>query len=494
MKKSNTPSFTISLRLNTTNIDEAVLYKRFNIATHIYNVMVKEARKRVHRMFRDDEYKDVMKYYHLNKKFKSGDKSKLSDIRKYYGLSEYQFHSYLDKGQSQFKDNIDSFTRQKIGSAVWQSVSDYLFDNGDSINFKKKSDLKSFEGKSNATGIKYRNNHLDWNGLYVPCIIKNNDKYIYDNLEKHKIKYCRITRRWHKHKYRYYLQLVMEGYPEKDNQLNMTDNRTVGIDIGPSTVAVVSEDKVMLKELVADITKIDKKLAKLQRKLDRQRRVNNPNNYNTDGTIRRQSKNFKRVWKVSHRQQLTEDAIKSLYIKRSNQRKQSHEILANEILKDYGTDIYIENMNMNGLKRKVKETKISETTGKYCKKKRFGKSVDNHAPSMLINILNRKLSYIGKQICKVDTYSIKASQLNHITGEYIKVDLSTRWKQLNDDNKVQRDLYSAFILMNCDTQTTVDFNKCFGTYDDFKIKHDILINELKENKKAGTKYPACMGI
>lgn len=35
--------FALTLRLMTTEDDEAILAKRFRIASHIYNVMVKEA-------------------------------------------------------------------------------------------------------------------------------------------------------------------------------------------------------------------------------------------------------------------------------------------------------------------------------------------------------------------------------------------------------------------------------------------------------------------
>ena len=45
--------FALTLRLMTTEDDEAILAKRFRIASHIYNVMVKEARKRLHKLRKD---------------------------------------------------------------------------------------------------------------------------------------------------------------------------------------------------------------------------------------------------------------------------------------------------------------------------------------------------------------------------------------------------------------------------------------------------------
>ena len=486
-------SFVLTLRLDTNTEDEKVLEKRFRIASHIYNVMVKEARKRIHKLKRDKEFKRIMKNYRTSKMLSVSDKKILSDLRLLYGLSEYQFHSYLDRGQSQFKLNIDSCTRQKIGTTVWKSAETNMFRKGRHIYYKKSSNMKSVEGKSNKTGIRFRENKILWNGLQLSVIIKNKDTYAQEVLLKHEVKYCRIVRKWHKHKYRYYVQLVMKGTPPLKHRLDINDTRKVGIDIGPSTIAVVSESGIVFEELAADVNNIDNELAKLQRKLDRQRRTNNPNNYNEDGTIRRQSKNFKRSWIVSRHQKLTQDKIRTLSAKKVSSTKQSHEILANRILL-LGTDIYVEDMNMQALAKRMKETKISEKTNKYQKKKRYGKSISNHAPAMLIEIINRKLSSVKKHVIKVNTYSIKASQLNHITGEYNKAELSERWKELDDTNIVQRDLYSAFLLMNCSDTVTIDINSCFDTFSDFKKKHNDLINTLRENKKAGKKYPSCMGI
>src|SRR5690606_4467026 len=61
----------------------------------------------------------------------------------------------------------------------------------------------------------------------------------------------------------------------------------VGIDIGTQTVAIVSKDEAKLLELAPSVNNIEKEKRILQRKLDRQRRANNPHKYNEDGTIKR---------------------------------------------------------------------------------------------------------------------------------------------------------------------------------------------------------------
>ena len=98
------PSFTLELRLMTTLEDDAVLDKRFGICNHIYNVMVKEARKRLSNLYRDHEYKEIMYPYCRTGKFKTGDKKKLAELR----------------------DNIDGRTRQKEASRAWRVVKTIL--------------------------------------------------------------------------------------------------------------------------------------------------------------------------------------------------------------------------------------------------------------------------------------------------------------------------------------------------------------------------------
>ncbi|WP_246565983.1 hypothetical protein [Tissierella simiarum] len=158
------------------------------------------------------------------------------------------------------------------------------------------------------------------------------------------------------------------------------------------------------------------------RKLDRQRRANNSNKYNEDGTIKRGNRD---KWIKSNRYIGTRNKLREI------QRKQSHEKLANYIL-SLGSEIYIENMNYRGLRARTKETTINEKTGRYNKKKRFGKSLANKAPSMLLTILDNKLKWHNEELLKIDTHSIKASQYNHIEDKYIKKDLNERWNDFGE--------------------------------------------------------------
>lgn len=116
--------------------------------------------------------------------------------------------------------------------------------------------------------------------------------------------------------------------------------------------------------------------------------------------------------------------------------------------------------------------------------------MSNRAPSMLLDILERKLKYIGRCLNRVNTPLIKASQYNHVTNTYEKKKLHERWNDFGFYT-IQRDLYSAFLLMNCkENLNEIDRNRCEQHFDTFRAMHDIEILRLKRKEKT----PISMGI
>lgn len=480
-------NFVLTLELKTEKWQEDILDKRFNIGRQIYNACLGELYKRYNTMTQRKEYNKVLEMP------KDKDRNKeFNKLNKKYGLTEYSLHKYVKPMQHYFKKNIDSFTAQKIATRAFRAFEKYMFLESKRVYFKKYGELNSLEGKSNGTGIKFQDDKLVWNKLEILAIIKKSDEYAQMALEN-KIKYCRILRRFIRGKYKYYIQLVLEGMPpikinKKTGEIkNSIGSGRVGIDIGTQTVAISSEIDVKLLELAPGIDNIEKEKRILLRKLDRQRRANNPNKYNEDGTIKRENKDR---WVKSNKYIKTQNELRELQRKQADIRKQNHEELANYIL-GLGNKIYVEDMNYKGLQSKAKETTINKKTGKYNKKKRFGKSLANKAPSMFLTILDNKLKFNGEELYKIDTWSVKASQYNHIEDKYIKKDLNERWNDFGD-YKIQRDLYSSFLIMNVKNNLKeIDRGLCFKTFDNFKTLHD---KEIERIKHSNDKTISSMGI
>ena len=165
-----------------------------------------------------------------------------------------------------------------------------------------------------------------------------------------------------------------------------------------------------------------------------------------------------------------QNQLKELYRKQADVRKYQHECLANYII-SLGNNVYVEQMHFDVLQKKATKTEKNDS-GKFKRKKRFGKSIANRAPAMLMVIINRKLSYYELELKEINTFKAKASQFNHMTGEYHKKPLSQRWNDFNG-MKIQRDLYSAFLIMNIsDDLESFDIEKCNDRFGNFKMLHD----------------------
>lgn len=232
------------------------------------------------------------------------------------------------------------------------------------------------------------------------------------------------------------------------------------------------------------IDRQEHELARLQRKLDRQRRANNPDNYNEDGTIKPGPKR----WVESKRQRKTREKIANIQRKQAMTRKLSHNAQTNEVLQQ-GDTFIVETMNFKGLQARAKETTVSETTGRFKRKKRFGKSIMHRAPASWVSTLAYKAAYAGKTFIEADTYTLKASQYDHTTGGYTKHSLSTRVKQVGEST-VQRDLYSAFLL-SCvnDAGNEIAQDVATQKFPQFLHHQEDAMNQLESNlQSTGVKH------
>lgn len=477
-------NFTIQFPLKTEKYQEDILDKRFEIGRQIYNFLVNVTQKRYKEMIKIIKYRNLMSQL-------SGDKEKdkliwkkISEIRNQYGMTEYSFHNDVKKMQHHFSDNIDSFTSQKIATNLWKAYDKFFYGNGKKIHYKKYGSFNSLEGKSNKTGIRFKNNKFLWNGLKIPVVIDYDNYYEYQALEAD-ISYCRIVRKYVRNKYKYYVQIVFKGSPpvkvdtETGEIKHHIGQGDVGIDIGISTIAYSSFTDVKILELADKVQNVEDEKRRLLRKMDRSRRATNTNNYNEDGTIKKQGRK-KVTWNKSHHYIKYQNKLKELYRKQADVRKYQHECLANQII-SLGDNIYVETMNFSGLAKKSTKTEKNDE-GRFKKKKRFGKSIANRSPAMLLKIINRKLSYYDKYLIKIDTWSARASQFNHFDGTYKKKTLSQRWNDFYGI-KVQRDLYSAFLIMNIASDLkSFDIDKCNERFDNFYRLHNFEVERLTGHK------------
>ena len=482
MAKSKTASFVLTLPMKTTISDDKALDKYTELSRKYYNAILGKLLKRLRLMQQSKEYRQTCKMIPSKER---SEMFKQLDIK--YGLIGTSINKLITSLRvNEFKE-LGSHITIKLELRAMIAIDKLKFHQSNRVNFVQYGEMMSFESSNNEQGIRYRNGFVVFNKLKMPIIVKSNDEYVQLALQS-RVKFCRMLKKQIGNKTRYYVQLVMEGIPPQKHKRGIGE---VGIDIGTSTVAIVSDSKVKLKELAEGIDNLENIKTKLQRKLDRQRRANNPNKYNEDGTINRSNRD---KWIKSKKYIKTQNKLRDIQRKIASQRKQSHEMDANYIL-GLGNIVKVEIMSFKGLQKRAKNT-TKNKKGKFNKKKRFGKSLANKAPAMLLEIVNRKLKYDGLFLFKVNTYKIKASQYNPITDGYNKKQIGDRW---NENIEIQRDLLSALIIKNVilDKELkldTIDKEKLLSEYGNFKELHDKEIERLKELKLNGVKLLSSMGI
>ena len=497
-------NFILELQLNISPKDRHYNDMALEYGRHIYNATLKYALNHWNSMKQLKIYKLLLSEYQKvkNSKNKNDETYKqcisddLAELRIRYKLSKFQLEAYATKYKNNhnYDKYLDSNSVLNIAGNVWQAIEGLIFYKSKRVHFCKYGDFNTLIGKTNKQGIRFIKigekvrrkpseiNKVVWCGREMSVKIRKTDIYAQEVLATKKVKFCKIVRKLIKGRFKYYVQLVFDGVPpakrNRDGSFRhkVDVNSRVGLDIGTTTLATVSEKSVSLEKLGDDeIVEINKEINRLHRKLDRSRRATNSKNFNKDGTIK---KGIKLKWYRSNSYMKTLFKLKEKYRLKSVKLKLSHNRLANCIL-ELGCNIHVENMSFKALVKKSKETKISEKTGKIKSKKRYGKSITNFAPGTFIEILDRKLKYIDKSLNKVNTQTFKASQYNHHTNKYIKKKLSNRWNYI-DKFKIQRDLYSAFLLMNSKNNLkTTDRTLCIENFDNFVKLHDSEISRLE---------------
>jgi hypothetical protein len=248
---------------------------------------------------------------------------------------------------------------------------------------------------------------------------------------KQPVKYVRIVRRRIRGTSRLYAQLICFGRPYQKAKHRVGSGH-VGLDLGPTTVAVVGEDDAILTRLSGGLIRHQKQIRVLQRRADRQRRANNPENY---GSNARLVGGVKR-WRSSRRILANLDQIAELYRRERCHRKSLHGELINKILVT-GRFIHTEALSARAFQR------------------RLGKSVRDHAPGLFLAMLRRKAESAGGQFIKIPTWRAKLSQICHNCGAIRKKSLGERVHACACGVVAQRDLYSAFLARHTDTEGTL---------------------------------------
>jgi hypothetical protein len=274
---------------------------------------------------------------------------------------------------------------------------------------------------------------------------------------------------------RYWIQLVLEGTAYQKRK-NHAGSDTIGLDIGPSSVAIFSQHgTVQLKLFCEELRPDDRKKQRLQRKMERQRRANNPQLYDERGRVNKQSKDQPN-WKDSRSYQATRRQNVRAERKLAAHRKSLHGQLVNELIRA-GNQIQIEKTSYKGWQ------------------KSYGKSVTLRAPGMFVAHLKRTVAKTGGTLREVDPTSTRLSQYCHGCRTYVKKPLSQRWHQCACGiGPVQRDLYSAFLLAYLQAADTSPPSIAQHDWEGAEPRLEAAMECVYQRAKEGQNLPRSFGI
>ena len=496
--------YTLTIPLDVSYSYNRNLSKLFKTKQRIKNILINHCNKCLKGLENNVSYQNLLTQYRntKDKKLKLKIGKQLNEIIFRYGLTEFALMKFSKQLRRKYKNKLTSHEVNCIAADVYNGVQDVIYSKDKKLHFKSLYDIHSISAINLTNGLKFDKENLivyqgnDKHKIALSLKIDPENLYIQECLleDIDKIKFCRIIRKQFPNHYHYYIQFCIDSIPP--NKLRIEDG-TSGIDIGTQTVAVANNNKCILTELARKTDEYNSKIQKLQRKLDKSRQETNKDLYNENGIVKKGSKG---KFKKSKNYIKLQRQLRTIYRKKSEYTRQEHNKLVNDIIQMSRQGVYIEPMNYQALARKSKSktqksNKVKNIKGKkvqICKKKRrFGKSINNKSPGLFISILKYKCEFNQIPYYEIDRTSFKASQYNHITDTYTKKDLSQRWNILGKD-KIQRDLYSAFLIKNTNSDLTkADREKCNAEYPQFKKLHD---KEIKRLQTSNVKRLQSLGI
>lgn len=348
------------------------------------------------------------------------------------------------------KYGIDAIFALTKAEDVWRGVEKCLYGNGRILYFSKYGDFPCIRAKQINRGIpmSVKNDELKFKLGKLVFGIQVKDRFQTDEVNAvmdylaapeitdHKAVqtlleeaccistyrpcYATLVPKLIRGKYRVYLHLTIEGrtkpkYDSSDNPRHKYGKGIIGADIGTQTVAYTSDTETGLKNLSERGNSIQKseRLERLYyRAMDRSRRATNPENYNTDGTI----KKGKKKWTYSrHYKKLKAKHAELCRINATNRQLAINED-ANH-LRSLGDTFVTEPKNAARLMKRAKETTVNDK-GRINRKKRFGKSIKNRCPGGFQAAVENKFKTSGGTYIEVPN-NYRASQYDHTADDYI---------------------------------------------------------------------------
>ena len=384
----------------------------------------------------------------------------------------------VGSGKSLFDIGINATILGQFSNAVYSSWYRRIYDpECTHVSYKKRNGINSFSSrlinKKTFPGfeldLENKQVKIKTNGrkgqyatfITLPILVNthNQKSMEYESIALsnglQNIKVLNIVRRKIRNNYKFFLQLTITGI--KPNRNNTLEKGRVAIDLGMTKAVIYTEKGILIKPFLPTskyYEEQDKILRRINRQLDRSRRSSDPDNFKSDGTV----KKGHLTWhpSVVYKSLLSRKA--DLQRKQAEHRKLQHILLANELL-SLGDYFVIEDNKVKEWAARKKEQKKSKKSGKNLSMAGFGKFIGHHAPALFVSILQQKVTALGGSFVKIDTKN-RATDYDFINDSFTNHDLSERFITTSDGLRHHRDTLAAFNIYYLNEK-----KKKIGSYD-----------------------------
>jgi hypothetical protein len=432
---SSDSCFVLELPLLLGDDELRLIEKRLEFARNIYNATLGTALGRIDQRRQDKRWKEALA-------LPRGEESKalFKAVCDDFPLSDFECQKIAvqhakKSGRSKV---LYSAQIERIGTRVWKAVDEWLQKKHGKPRFKsKRKGLHSVECKKADAGVVFdkETKQLFWLKRAFRVITDPNDAYQQEALSRlgtkkehcKGIKYNRLVRRDVKGRTRIYLQIVCEGNPPIRHAFSGKENLMA---IDPSLQAVNCYSPEFAGRLaIAPHSELHlNDIRRLQRKLDRSRRVTNPECFNEDGTFKKGAK----LKKFSKNYQKTQMQLQEVKRKEAVLRKCEHGESINLLLSFAGT------------------IRIEKNSYKAFQMARFGKTLAKAGMGNWVTRLKSKAESAGLKVIEVSPKKLKFSQYEPASDSFHKKPLGQRWIRLDDQNLIHRDTLSAIEIYYAD--------------------------------------------
>ena len=196
MGRAKTDSFIVELPLRVSPTEEQCLLARLEAARQVYNACLGESLKRL-------DWLRQSKAYQAARQMPTGQRdapaaqARAQAFRQAHaavGFREYDLHAYAAQfNHCWIGEHLDINTIQKLATRAFQAVQQYAFGRRGQPRFKGRHQMDSVEGKTNGSGIRWRDDRVEWLGLLLPALIDRTDPVIAHGLRS-RVKFVRLVR------------------------------------------------------------------------------------------------------------------------------------------------------------------------------------------------------------------------------------------------------------------------------------------------------------